>query len=67
MPYSGPATATVGIATTRPRARVTPTFACRIPIAASGPGCGGMNPCSTDDEGTVAAHLPLHQQASGER
>ncbi len=48
MPYSGPATATVGTATSRPSASVMPTFACRIAMAASGPGCGGMKPCSTD-------------------
>ncbi len=45
---SGPAMITVGIATTRPSASVTPRLAPTASIATSGPGCGGISPCITD-------------------
>ncbi len=47
-PKSGPAIASVGIATSTPNASVTPMSACSAPTAASGPGCGGTSPCMTD-------------------
>ena len=50
---SGPAMITVGMAISRPRASVMPRSAFRTPIAASGPGCGGTNPCSTESPASV--------------
>ena len=38
----------VGIATRTPRASVTPRSALSSEIAATGPGCGGTNPCIAD-------------------
>jgi len=39
---------TVGMATIRPRPKVSPRLACRSPIAVTGPGCGGTKPCIAD-------------------
>ena len=45
---SGPQRMTVGIATRMPSASVVPSWACTAAMAISGPGCGGISPCSTD-------------------
>ena len=50
---SGPAMITVGMAISRPSARVMPRSAFSTPMAASGPGCGGTKPCSTDSPASV--------------
>ena len=44
----GPEMITVGMATSRPSARVMPRFAFSAPIAVSGPGCGGTNACRVE-------------------
>jgi hypothetical protein len=48
LPKTGPARITAGMAKMSPNSSVRPRFAFRLAIAASGPGCGGMNPCRTD-------------------
>ena len=40
-----------------PNARVRPRSACRAVIAATGPGCGGTRPCSTDSP--ASAGMPI--------
>ena len=65
---SGPAMMTAGMATSRPSARVMPTFGLEDAIAASGPGWGGRKPCSTDsparrrDAEGIAGPCAVHRQ-----
>ena len=53
----GPAISTVGMAHRRPNSRVSPRSAFSELIAASGPGCGGTKPCSTDSP--ASAGMPI--------
>ena len=65
LPNSGPAKMMVGIATRTPRASVTPRSALSRPIAVSGPGCGGTNPCIA--ESPARAGIPTVIRDSCER
>ena len=62
---SGPQTITVGTATRMPSASVVPSWAWIAAIAISGPGCGGMSPCSTDRP--ASAGMAMRISGSSER
>ncbi len=56
---TGPARTIVGMATSTPKASVTPRFAPRAPIATSGPGCGGTRPCMADSPAIAGSAIRI--------